>query len=333
MKKIRYVVSDFVLGLGGGIYTFIQDHIRLMNSLGCDTKLIILGKEDSEHRKHWNFDCEYVMTGLSYKRYDANKLVVAHLPKDAIIYCHSFEALRGCVEAGRECYNQHHYGDIIVPQEFVRYMDIHHLYSLDQWRQMMGLSHLVTNIAQSEGIKFWGDNICGGKHIVAYEPFELVMPTAEEIEAAEESDVIIISGFYKRKQIPEMLEALRYSGLKVVVFSTERVIPPRGLNCKSYITRPRSEVIAHIMKSKCLFHMSYIEIMPYALLEATPYIPAVVSDVPYTRDFITPIIKADINDLNLEQIVKDAIASEHTPFDIEKYKVESKQHWKDLWNL
>lgn len=333
MKKIRYVVSDFVLGKGGGIYTFIQDHVRLMNSFGCDTKVIILGTKDCEHQKHWEFDCDYVLTGFPFKRSDANKMVVAYLPEDAIVYTHSYEALRACLEAGRQCYNQHHYGDIIVPHSYVRYMDIHHMYSLDQWRQMMGVDSLVTNIAQSEGIKYWGDKICGGKHVVAYEPFELEQPTQDELDAACESDVIIISGFYKRKQIPEMLEALKGSGLRVVVFSTEKVLPPPGVHCRSFVKRPRTEVLAHIMKSKCLLHLSYIEIMPYALLEATPYIPAIVSDVPYTKDFVTPIIKADLDKDNIQKLVKDVIAKPHTPFDIEQYKAKSVNDWKVLWNL
>ncbi len=333
MKKVRYVVTDFMLGIGGGIYTFIQDHVRLMKSLNCDVKVIVLGDESCPHVKHWDFGCDFVLTRRSYKDYKANAMVIKALDSEAIIYTHSYEALRACIEAKRHCYNQHHFGDLIVPDSYRQYMDINQIYNLPQWRHMMSTS-LVTNVAQSNGIAQWGIEVIGGNHVTAFEPFELPEVTQADIDAAEESDVIIVSGAYKRKQIPEMLRVLAHSGLKVRVFTTEPIKVPSGLDCVVETCQRRERVIAHMMKSKVLLHMSHIEIMPYAVLEACQYIPCIVQhDAPYTRDFIFPVIRGDINSDTLIDIIHNAISTKHQQFDIEKYRVDAKTHWKELWGL
>ncbi|QHJ74452.1 hypothetical protein VH12019_00125 [Vibrio phage VH1_2019] len=333
MKKVRYVVTDFMLGIGGGIYTFIQDHVRLMQSLNCDVKVIVLGDESCPHVSKWDFECDFILTKRSYKDYKANAMVINAIDSEAIIYTHSYEALRACIEAKRRCYNQHHFGDLIVPDSYREYMDIHQIYNLPQWRHMMSTS-LVTNIAQSNGIAQWGREVIGGKHVTAFEPFELPSISQADIDAAEASDVIIVSGAYKRKQIPEMLNALAYSGLKIRLFTTESIRIPSGVDCIVETCQRRERVIAHMMKSKVLLHMSRIEIMPYALLEACQYIPCIVQhDAPYTRDFIFPVIRADINNDTLIRVIDDAIEQKYQKFDIEKYRQDAKTHWKELWGL
>ncbi|CAL9989956.1 hypothetical protein VPHD480_0330 [Vibrio phage D480] len=334
MKKVRYVVTDFMLGIGGGIYTFIQDHVRLMKTYNCDVKVIVLGDKYCPHAKYWDFGCEHVLTNRAFDDYKANAMVIQSLDDDTIIYTHSFEALRACIEANRKCYNQHHFGDLIVPESYKKYMDINKMYNLEQWRQMMGMERLVTNVCQSDGIKYWGDHLMGGKHVTAFEPFELPTISQEELDAAEETDVVIVSGAYKRKQIPEMLRSLAKSGLKVHVYSTGTTTPPPGLDYKVHVCQPREKVIAAMMKSKCLLHMSHIEIMPYAILEASQYIPCVVQyDAPYTRDFIFPVQFADINNSNLANIVKEVINKPHEKLNIEMYRAQSREQWETLWGL
>lgn len=334
MKKIRYVTTDFMLGIGGGIYTFIQDHVRMMKSYNCDVKVIVFGEKSCSYVKHWDFGCEYSLTNRPFDDYKANSMVIDAIDDDSIIYTHSFEALRACIEAKRHCYNQHHFGDLIVPDAYKRFMDINKIYNLDQWRHMMRMSRYVTNVAQSDGIRYWGEHIIGGEHVTAYEPFELPEIDKDVLSNAIESDVIIVSGDYKRKQIPEMLRVLSKSDLRVVVFSTDRVSIPPNLNCKVYACQPREVVIAHMMKSKVLLHMSHIEIMPYAILESIQHIPCVLQyDAPYTRDFIFPAHFGDINNSNLLEIVNDAIESKHLKFDIAKYRKETHKQWEQLWGL
>lgn len=334
MKKIRYVVTDFMLGVGGGIYTFIQDHVRLMKTYDCDVKVIVLGDEYCPHAKHWDFGCEHVLTNRSFDDFKANAMAIRSLDEDTIVYTHSFEALRACIEANRKCYNQHHFGDLIVPESYKKYMDIHKMYNLKQWKQMMSIDRLVTNVAQSDGIKYWGEYLMGGKHVTAYEPFELPEISQSELDAAESSDVVIVSGAYKRKQIPEMLRALSKSGLNVHVFSTGTVTPPPNMNCTTHVCQPREKVIAHMMKSKLLLHMSHIEIMPYAVLEASQHIPCLLQyDAPYTRDFIFPVQFADINNSNLAEVARDVMNTPHEKFNIEKYREDTNRHWEQLWGL
>ncbi|AGN30320.1 hypothetical protein VPFG_00322 [Vibrio phage nt-1] len=323
-----------MLGIGGGIYTFLQDHIRLMKSYNCDVKVIIFGDDKCPHMSSWDFGCDFVLTNRAFNDYKANALVIKSLSDDTIIYTHSYEALRACIEANRACYNQHHFGDLIVPDSYKQFMDINRMYNLNQWRAMMGKSALVTNVAQSDGIRYWGEQIMGGKHVTAYEPFELPEVSHAELNNAKESDVIIVSGAYKRKQIPEMLKTLVGSDLSVQLFTTDFVSVPQGVNCKVHIKKPREEVIAHMMKSKVLLHMSHIEIMPYAVVEASQHIPCIVQyDAPYTRDFIFPVVRADINNDTIVDVIEKATSEQYEKFDIEKYRQDTKTHWETLWGL
>lgn len=117
-----------------------------------------------------------------------------------------------------------------------------------------------------------------------YTLYEPLIKNYKIINQKPKYDIIIISSFYPRKNFNDMLNFIeKYQHKTLILCAVSHELQ------KSIMKRKLSHLITvisnvnnnnidyFIQQSKCLLHLSYVEVLPYALLEATRFIPCIIN--------------------------------------------------------
>jgi hypothetical protein len=157
--------------------------------------------------------------------------------------------------------------------------------------------------------------------------------------------VLIISSFYDRKRFELMFEVLGIAGLPVTVVTgldEKDGVTLRELAIKNDVQGYRqlnnipNEFLNGIIKQhRCLLHLSDIEVMPYAILEASAHIPCVVNgNAPWAREELPcPVYRVDVDNLfecvsTLVEVYGDTF--EYKAFNVENYAESVLSAWSEL---
>ncbi|EJL8716073.1 hypothetical protein Q9X98_004261 [Vibrio parahaemolyticus] len=154
--------------------------------------------------------------------------------------------------------------------------------------------------------------------------------------------VLIIGSNYERKNFDLMFEILAITGLPVTVVcgqdlgrdgrTLKEMAHEAGVQGYRQLTNVPNDFLPGIIRQhRVLLHLSDIEIMPYAILEASVHIPCVVNgNAPWSKDFPCPHIKVDPNDIfECVQTLSEAYGDtfEYRGLDVDEYAKNCEEAW------
>lgn len=192
-------------------------------------------------------------------------------------------------------------------------------------------------ICQTEGVKKTHLRVLKNRTnaVVCHEPLYV---NANFQLRKERNGVIVVAGNYKRKKIHDVIRMCGKAGLPLTIITNRNACDfddDLDIACIRYGVEfdiieniANDFVIPHIKSHRLMLHMSDVEVCPYSIIEAMPFIPCVIKkDVPWTDGFYPEYtIKVDIDDID---VLKEAYENydQYPTIDLVEYQKECKASW------
>ncbi len=350
MSKIVLLIESFFLNNSSGINTFIKN----MCIMFPDNIIIVTDCEESIRDLSWykkhNIQIIYNSGSMDdYSEENYKKQIISNLYKldktcNYIMIANSFITLSILNEYNLDefkyktlCYYTH-IGDILDPDK----KDIHDFKDINISKIFEYLKNENINIlTQTNCVKKRLLKLLNKDSIVLPEPLYV---DGLDIFKKNNKTVLIIASNYKRKRFDLMLKLLSnidcnikilcdsitgyydiYHLLKTNNISTKNIVILENIN--------HAQLKQHIIGSKCLLHISDIEVCPYSVLEASIYIPTIINNNNvWSKDFnnISYMIDPN-NEKESISIINNILNTDvKTLFNYEEYKSNSKDKWVNL---
>ena len=354
MKHLVLIVESFFLNNSSGINTFIKNICTLYPN---NTIVVTDCEEDISDLKIYkknNIKMIYSenMCLASYSRDFYKKVIINNISKldkslEYVFIANSFMTLEILtLDIFKDFKNYKlsyytHIGDLLEPTK----KDLHDFKS-DEIYDLLNIlkNNNIEILTQTNCVKERITNLINKNSIVLSEPVYL---NGLDIKLTKKDTVLIISSNYKRKRFDLMLKLLSkidcnikilcdsingyydiYQLLKINNILTKNVVILENVN--------HSQLKQHIISSKCLLHISDIEVCPYSVLEASIYIPSIINNNSiWSEDFkdISYMIDPN-NEDRYKNIMNDILNTDiKTLFNYNEYMKNCKFQWDSYLDI
>lgn len=371
-KRIAFVIDSFFIGNTSGIFTFVKHFAKMCQNLGYVLDLIVDQYDGIEvPRKFDTSNVSYFYTSgfhdtrnlsLMYKMTYESKVrpeIFARSFKNYLtefkpiaVVSHSFSSTIALYklkplldELGIKPLAYTHIGDIMCPNN-VDLLDFGDDITLNYIRLLKHLPFSVgTQTLASQ--KALDKMHLKSKPLLLPEPY--YEPQSFYKTPSGTRGVLIVSSNYERKRFDLMFEILSITGLPVTVVcglakrkkdqkSLRQMAMDAGVQGYRQINDLPNDLMVDIIKQhRVLLHMSEIEVMPYAILEASSHIPCIVNkNAPYTDGIPGSVVKIDPDDMyecvsTIMEVYGDTY--EYLSFDSREYVADCEQIWSEFLGI
>lgn len=359
-KRIAFLIESFFLSNVSGIYTFVKHFSKMCADHNVRLDLIMdtsygfeAPKElNSDHvslfasPRMLNDDCEYVAYGLKFE----DDVRVKAFTTSLAGYCEEFDPIMVV---------SHSYATTKV------------LKALKTKSRKVAYTHIgdIMDANNTELLDFSSDLTRAYIELLSTLDFEIGTQTTSSKEALEalmpeakvtllpepfyvpkvvyqtadkRKGILIISSNYDRKRFDKMFEIIAITGLPVTVCAgytgegeheLEAMAKAAGVQGFRLLKNVPNDYLTGIIRQhKVLLHLSEIEVMPYAILEASVHIPCVVNgNAKWAQgDLPCPVTKVDIEDIfdcvmKITEAYGDSF--EYRGLDVDAYSQNAEKVW------
>ena len=353
MKKICFLVDSWFFGEHSGIYTFIKHYATLISKLeGYKLDIITDHVVERKYLEDSVFSEVGFFTGPSFENQIYGEIedsIVSYCEKlndyvkdnePILIVSHSFMATKAMcgvtTNAKKMVYT--HIGDILDGKKSTIY-DFSEEYVKEHLLILSNDNSILIG-TQNNSLVDVLERIVGDKERIKHLPEPFYHP--KPYRSNPSGPVIIISSNYKRKNLEDMVRIVSKNkmGLMLIAgeWEEESCKPIEYIikdNCEGlessvvYRQIPNKRIHRFISKCSAMLHMSSIEVMPYAILEAMLHVPVIInSDSIWGKCFpFSSVYRFSLSD---DIDIKDIIANhdiDKAINEVGEYSRLSEEYW------
>ncbi|CAM0094748.1 hypothetical protein VPHK567_0309 [Vibrio phage K567] len=356
MKKIGIMIDGYFVSSGSGINTYVRHLCQtLIKDLGYDVTLFV--DTPIEEKVSLN---QYNKIGVNIVNANENYRVrtftasfeenhVARVFKDicqpwvdehkpVAMISHSYGtalAVRDLEFDGKKCIVTH-IGDVMAP-------DLPDLWDFEDHTVRSFLQSLDNNdidlVCQTEGIVDNHLKVLKNRDrkscIVCHEPFHVAID--RQLRPVREG-AIVVAGNYKRKRLHDVIDVCAKADIPLTIITGDKTGYGEDLDMYCIKQKVRYNIIEklandfvvpQIRSHRIMIHLSDIEVCPYSVIEAMPYVHCLVKKgAPWTHKFYPEYTtRIDLDDID---IVKDAYENydKYETMDLAEYQKSVNDSWE-----